>query len=316
MDALTIITQAQRRAGRVDAGFNARCYEFLNEGIARWALTIPWSTLRQTLDIPSDGTSKIVLPEYVASVQWLADKTNNNAMRNRDFWDREATSTYLQESSGAASWWKEAGLQPVYRQPSSASYISVRSDVSEGRSVYLSGISIDTSSSGTAAEKFFVDETLVIADGTGATSSNMYIEIHSVGKTERSDGDLRVVDATGQIARIPDGKFQCAYRTVEMIRKPAAGTIFRAGILLSPPPIYSAGQLPHTSITPEFLVWYVAGLIHKASNQTQEAELCLQRADRIMSQRAYAEKNFGERDWSAIPDSEYWQYENARSWPQ
>jgi hypothetical protein len=315
MDVATLTNQAQQLAGRVDTNWNERTLRFLNEGVERWAQKRPWNSLRKTLTMTADGTRKLVFPDYVLTIAWLTDLTNRDVVNFRESWDREATSQYLGNTTGAAYWWREDGVQPLYKELSAASTLQVRSEASDTYSVHITGLGQDTTQSGTAGENFFIEEVLSASGSGPNTSANTYKEILTIGRTARGNGDVLVTDGTTQLGRIAKNRWTTSYRRAELLRIPSAGTQLRCGVLVRPTPLVETNQVAHHTINPQYLIWYAAGLIHKAMDEQDLGEVCLARADRILDERDYQEEAFGDRDWGSLPDSEYWGSEDTLAWP-
>ncbi len=315
MDAATIILRAQRLAGRVDGGFDERSLEFVSEGVERWALSIPWPTLRFVTTIVADGTRNLVAPDYFRTIRWLADETNQRAIEAKDYWDREFPGQYLSNATGSAFAWREEGIDPVYRQPSALGALTFRSTTSDVYTAHISGISRDTTQSGTAGYEFFREETVNIAGSGPVSSANAYIKVLTVGRNKKSAYDLTISEGSTQLGRLGAGRHTAEYRRCELITIPPAGTNIRVGGIVNPAPITNAAHVPHPSINREYLVWYTAALIHKAQGQFEQGELCQAKAKEILSDRLLQERQAGDRDYGLIPDQAYWNHEELRSWP-
>jgi len=315
MDVATLISQAQQVAGRVDSAFQERTLRFLNEAVEKWALARPWNGLRKTVDVVCDGTRYLVFPDFVRSVRLLTDLTNKKYLDYIENWDRQATHEYLSASTGAVAWWREEGIVPVYSQPATPSYVTVAgASASDVFTVHLAGTGLDTAASGTAGEVFFQEELITVNGTTTATSTRIYKDILSVGKDRLTEGDLSIAVAGTQVGRVAANRWYTPYRRVELLRIPSAGTTLRAGVLCAPPQLHETGQVPHPSINPQYLIWYAAGVIHKAQNETDQAAVCFRQAAELLAQRDYQEQAFSDRDWTSAPDPNYWDYDAASAW--
>lgn len=315
MDAGSIILRAQRMAGRVDPNFDERCLEFLTEAVERWSQAHPWPTMRYVTDVQTTGTRDLVAPDYFQDVIWIADKTHSLPLESSDFWDRTRPGTYLSDSSAQACEWREMSIEPVYRQPTTASVITVRSETSDSYGVSVVGIAQDTTASGTAGEFYVHDELLSVAGSGPASSTAAYTRVLSLGRNKRSAYPLLVSDASGQIGRIGRGQFNAAYRRLELQPVPAAGTTVRMGGLLRPTPVTRATDVPHPSVGREYLVAYVAAQIHKAQGQFEQYQLSKAAADEILGERLVKERTAGDKGHTGLPDLSYWDHEDLRSWP-
>lgn len=315
MNVGELITRAERLAARVDAGFDSRTLQFLNEGVDKWARSMPWPTLRKIVRVVADGTRNLMFPPHVFQVVWLADESNKEALEHRDQWEKQDPSSYLGDSTGAATWWREIGVSPVSSQPSSLSQLTVRTTVSDNFSVHIAGVSIDTTQSGTANYEYFAEEQVNITGSGPQTSANSYLRIMTIGKDDITPGDLLVTVGSTQLARVAKNRYRAEYRNVEFLAIPPAGTLIRAGILERPGPLVSNYQQPHPSIDPEFLVWFAAGLIHKAMNEGELFLACDAKANEILTSRISKEKTHGEEEVQSYPDPAYWNYEDRHTWP-
>lgn len=313
MNAGTLIDYAQQRAGRVDSGYRTRTLNFLNEAMERWAIARPWRSLKRTVDLITDGTRNLVFPDYVAHVVWLLDKSNTNVINYQERWDRDNPGTYLADTSGRSDFWREQEVVPVYRQPTAAAQIAFTSTSSgESFAVHIAGILSDTAASGTAGAEYMGEEICTASGGT-CVSTNIFKNILSVGKTGLTTGYVSGTAGGTELCKMAPNRYSAKYRKVELIAIPTANTEIRAGVILEPPRLTDEAHVPHSSVNNEFLIWYAAGLIHKAQGDTQIGEICMNRAMRIMAQDDQHEKTAGDQDWNAAPDPLYWQSED--SWP-
>ncbi len=315
MDVGTLVTRAQRLAGRVDSGFDSRTIQFLNEAVDHWARAKPWTSMRQTGEFVANGTRELAFPQHVFHVRWIADKTNKRSLDPKDNWDLHDPTKYLGDTNGPASWWREIGIAPITVQPSTPAQIVVRTDQSDTFNVHVAGLVRDTAASGTANYEYFTEEQLNVVGSGPATTTNFFIRVMTVGKTDVTPTDLKVFNGSDLIGRIAANKYRSEYRTVEFLTIPPAGTLLRVGYLEAPNPLTASYQQPHPSINPEYLVWYAAGLIHKAQNEADLGNVCIQRAEAILQDRSYKEEAHGDRDYGAIPDYDYWNHEDRHAWP-
>lgn len=302
-------------AGRVDVNFDERCLEYLTEAVEQWATAHPWPTLRQTATLAADGTRDLIAPDYFRSVVWIADQTNRAAIAAKDFWDREAPNQYLGDTTGGVFNWREQSIEPVYRQPSTLSTVQVRSEVSDTYTVHLTGMGRDTTQSGTAGYEFYQDENLAIVGSGPITSSLSYVRVFSIGRNKRSAYNMLVTDGTNQLGRIAKGRYNAEYRRLELLSIPTAGTLIRMGGILAPAPVVRATDVPHPSISRDYLVAYVAAMVHKSVGQFEQFQLTQRHAEQLLGIRLIQEKTVGDKDYGGIPDPAYWGHEDLRSWP-
>lgn len=312
MEAAAIIERAQRLANRVDVDFDDRCYQFINEALEEFALAHPWSTLHRVITLPCTGDAHLIIPQHVLAVRWMIDETNKYPINPKEGWDREAPDAYVEATVGNAFWWQEIGMVPAIRDGSGP--LSIVCSYSEAGVAYVAGTVENTAYSGTANHYSLLDEQVSFAAATGVTLTNRFVEIATFGKSSRTTGELRLFDSTGLLSVIPPREFSAGYRRLRLLYKPSGGTLIRMGVLQKPPQIYQAGQVLPVQVNPNYVIWYVAGCIHKALGQEQRAALCMQKAIEILDKRIRFENNFGDRDWGASPDSDYWTHEDNMAW--
>lgn len=312
MEAGAIIQRAQRLAGRVDPDFDDRSYQYLNEAMEEWATEFPWSTLHGTLELPADGSQYLYVPNHVLSVRSVMDLTHFSPVEARGSWDREAPVEFVQGSAGPAVWWIEDGLAAAIRQPSGP--LSVVCSATDSSTACVSGLIQNTAYSGTALEFTQFTETISFAAATGATLSTVFYDIQEFGKTERTTGEVRLCDSTGVISAITPAQFSAQFRRLKFLYRPPAGTVMRLQVINRPAPVYLPNHVPHSAIDPNYLIWFIAGLIHKSTGQDQRAGICIARANEILRKRIKVENTHGDRDWTAAPDAAYWTHERMNRW--
>lgn len=306
MNVRTLMTRAQQQAGRVDPGYDARTLRALNDAQEKWALTIPWPGLVRHERFVADGTTELVLPPRVRKIQWLADKTNKKPLDVGGQWDRQFPAPFLDQTSGAAALWRDLGVVPVIRQPSVPSRLSVVAGASDNFTVHITGLAFDTAASGTPLERYFVEDLISVNSTTGHTSTNEYVQVDSYGKDDLTPGDVSLRSVDGVMARLAKNKYRSELRRIELLFKPAAGTLIECEYLTAPQPLASDPQVPHPAVDVEYLVWYAAGVIHRNQNQADLAQEAFAQAEVLLNTRIYQERMHGDTDIQSIPDAAYW----------
>jgi len=312
----TLVTEAQRLAGRVDSDWNSRTKRFLNEAVKQWAIELPWPTLKKIESFYSDGSKTLVLPQRVLTIDWVGDKTNKNPLDAGGAWDRELPATYFGEVSGQALFWKDRGIFATQRDPAAIAPVQLTTTVSEVFSAYVSGLSYDSNASGTADAYYPVEEEVSItADGT-YTTTNSYYQITSIGKNANTTGDVTVADSSGnRLARISKHNYEARYRKIDFLMKPPANTEIQISYYQRPPALVENYQVPPATVDTEYMIWYAASLIDLAQGKDQNSQLKRAHAEAILERRASKERGHGDQDIRSYPEPTYWGNEDEYTVP-
>jgi len=316
-----LIDKAQELADRKDTNWDARCKNWLNEGVEQWARKLPWPTLKQIEDFTFNSrepTARILtLPQYVDKILRVADDTNNRVLRPMANPDLDFPLTHLDNTAGAAFSFRELGLVAVHDQPAAASVLRVQSTVSDVLTVYVAGIALDTAASGTPDARFPAHEELVVGDSSIVSSTRLFVRVDTIGKSkEVALGDILVSTAAdGQLARVYRDDFQPKYRQIELLSAPIGGTVFQIEYLLKAPRMRESNDFAPPAIDSTYLIWYCASMIHTAQGNVQEAAIAFARAEAILEREATFEKNAGDQDYRAFPEQAYWSGEDQYVWP-
>lgn len=320
MNLGNLIDRAQELADRKDTAWDARVRNWINEGIRAWGDTLPWPTLRRIQDFTfnsREDTARILtLPQHTAKVLRVADQTNSRPLIAGNQPDLDLPLMHLQNTSGLAFQWRELGVSATHNQPAVASTINVRSTVSDVHTVYLAGLAMDTSVSGTPDEQFWATEEISVSSSGVHTSSTLFLRLDTIGKSkEVAAGDVIIDDGTDRLARIRKDEFRTEYRQIELIGAPLDGTIFQIEFLLKPPSLRNTNDVAPPAVSSDYLIWYAASMIQRAQSNVQEAEILLGNADEVLDRIAKQEKNAGDQDWRAMPEPRYWANEDQYIWP-
>jgi hypothetical protein len=306
-----LVTEAQRKAGRVDSNFDNRTKRWINEAQERFVISDPHTALRHEETFVADGTIDLFLPSYVKKVLWIADATNKKPVQHHDEWDREAPGSFLDETSGAPSWWRELGYSPVNAQPAAASLVHFDPKSAENVVINITGLAQDTGASGTALERYMVQEQVTCLSGAETPTSALFVKVTSIGKDVLTSDDVVAAYSAGgdPVARVFRNAYRARYRHVKFLTVPAAGTLLRVGFLLEVPEFSDDNQVTHPGIDIDYLTWYAAAMIHKAMNQGDLAEQAFARAEERLQKREFHEKSHGDQDHRMAPDFTYHNFE-------
>jgi hypothetical protein len=306
-----LVTEAERLAGRVDSLFFSRVRRWINEAQEQWATEQPWPQLLREESFTTNGTRSLMLPPRVRTVLWAADQTNQRPLDLMKHWDREFPAAFFGNTLGAAQVIRQMGISAVSRQPATVGPLTFNTLSSDSFSVYVAGLALDTNASGSAEGLYYARETVPIASDGTYTSTTLFSRIDTLGKDDFTPADIQVRDgASNLLARIPRDSYQTQYRQLDLLFIPPAGTQIAVQYLTVPEPLVDNAQVPHSSVDPEYLIWYAAGLIHEAQSEVQQSQIKLARAKEILNRRIHKEKNFGDQDWRALPETGYWNDED------
>jgi len=306
MNLGNLITEAQRLAGRVDADWKSRTRRWLNEAQTQWAMEVPWLTLERVESFVTDGTSELILPSRVLTIRWVGDKTNQRPVDAGGAWDREYPSSYFGNTSGTLLFWRDKGITPLARIPTTTDRIWLQTTASDTFNVGISGLAVDTAASGTPDYFYEVSEQIVVINESAYTSTHDFYQIDAIGKDDFTNGDILIYSGNNQIARLLANEYKTAYRRIEWLKIPPANTELRIAYIARPATLVSDYQIPHPAVDTEYLTWYAASMILTAMNQEDNAAIKRMRADEILRRRAVKERSHGDRDWRAYPEPSYW----------
>lgn len=311
MNFSSIVTEAQRLAGRVDNDWQPRTKRWINEAQEQWAIAVPWPTLVKEEDFTNFGTRSMVLPPRVKGVLRVADKTNAMPLDRAQHWDREAPNQFYGNSNGQGQWWRELGFTSTLRQPAATAVFSCSTPQSCTVNVYVAGLALDTTASGTADQYYFARDVVNVAGSGVYTGTKLFYQIDTVGKDAYTPGDVVVRDGSSNIlARVLADSYRSQYRTIDILPIPVSGTVFNIQYTTAPESLIDTWQIPHTAVDIEYLIWYAAGMIAKAQAQEQQSASCLARAKEILDRRIYKERGQGDQDWRVLPSPDYWGHDD------
>lgn len=312
MDVRTLITEAQRLVGRVDSGWDSRSQRALNLAQRQYAMERPWPSLYRHETFVTDGTARLLLPPRVLSVLWLADKTNKRSLFPDNFFDRNSPNSWLAGTSGGVFRWKEMGFRPSFKQFTAASPSALRFTTSvappSAISVYVSGLAVDTNSSGTPDYLYRAQEYLTVTATGIVSGSILFATLDTIGKDDFTPADIQVWDTSSNpVARIATTEFRSEYREIELLYVPTSGTQIEVGYTSCPPALTTDPQVVHPAVDTDFLIYSAASQLAQEQNQTSISEILAGKASRILERRANHEFGHGEKDLGFQPDPRYWE---------
>lgn len=311
MNLGNLITEAQRLAGRVDSNFLSRTRRWLNEAQEEWALEVPWPTLIREENFLATGQRQLILPPRVKIPLAFGDATNYRPLDMLKHWDREFPGSFYGKTTGAARFVRPMGIVATVRDPATPGYLTVRTDQSDAINLSITGLTLDTTASGTPNYYVQSREVMIIGADTVYTSANQYAIVDSFGKDDVGPGDFTLRDsASNVLAVLNRDAYGSEYRRIDLLHIPPAGTQITVQYLTGPAPLVDMAQVPHPSIDSEYLIWYAAGMLHEGQSEVQQSQIKLARAKEILNRRIHRETGFGDQDWRALPEPGYWANED------
>jgi hypothetical protein len=303
-----IVTQAGRLIGRPDTNFQGTLQDFLNQSIRDWARKRPWASLKRRLTVYATGSRFLILPSFVERPVQVFDVSNIHPVESGGNWDFEFPSALATQTNGIPIEWQDMGTVATISDPSD--YISVESDNSgDTEEIRISGFSHVSEASGTALEYEVVHESIALSGTSAVTSTHNYVEVLTIGKANDTTGKVSVRSGGSLLARLNRYETQARYRRIEFIRVPNSGTQFEITALFKPNELEHDSQTPHPSIEGDFLLWSTAGFGLMSIGERQAGLFYLQKAQAILEQTDFRDKNFGDQFHRMIPIVDAYQAE-------
>jgi len=308
-----LINEIQRLANRVSPSERSRALEALDRAVRKYAMRIPWKSLKRTEEFITDGTRFMVFPDRVAKVIELADKTEQGRIGPEAHFIENYGPTYLSDVAGRPSVWRESGIVPIIAVPSSDTTLTLTASQSEVFDVEIYGRVRDASESGSALELYDVRETVAIVSDAAVQTVNSYVDVRAISKDRSTAAFLHVVDdISGKVvSRVMPQDASPAYRRIEFNVIPGAGRVVLVEYFTPPDRIDSELQALDPAINIDYLVWAGVGDLHWILNETQNAQVAWGKADEILAQEANKERTFGENPESITPDFTYFDLEDV-----
>lgn len=294
-----LIDRIQATADRQDSALRTKTLHALDEAVQWYARRAPWDGLFEPgEDFLTNGSEFLVLPERVARVVRVADRSNSQPVEaGGNDWERYPT--FLQRTAGSTgAEWRPAGQVPVIRQPNSATVVTFSPSVSESFSIYIRGLVRDSNASGTALELYDVLETVVVSSAADVSTTNAYVRIDEISKKYASTANVSVsYDDGAVVGRIPGWSMGPSYQRIQLFNIPAAGTKLSISYKRRPDRLTAEEQVIDPGINVDAIVWRASGNIHWQDQETEAANMAWRKADEIVSQIITEEQSQGDRDY-------------------
>jgi hypothetical protein len=270
-------------------------------------------SLRRTETFVTDGTRFMVFPDRVAKVIEIADKAEQARISPDVHMIENHGAIYLGDVAGRPCVWREAGIVPINKQPTTDTTLTLTASQSEVFNVEIFGMVRDASESGSSLELFRVRETVAVTDDTDNITSNSWVDVTSISKDRSTDAYIQVTDdVSGKVvSRIMGPDANPAYRRIEFETVPGAGRQVVVEYFTHPDRIDSELQPVDPALNLDYLVWMAVGDLHWLLKETQNAQVAWARAEEILAEEANKERTFGENSESITPDFTYFELEDS-----
>jgi hypothetical protein len=302
-----IITEAQQLANRVDASYNPRLLSAVNRAQIHWAERLPWPGLERIETFFANGRRDVVLPDRVNIIITVGDAANNSWVEPGENFEARWDPLFFAGTAGRPCEWRPSGVTPVITQPQTESPLRLLSSQSEALSVLVRGLVRDSAASGTALEFHQEEEVVSLGSSTTEVTSTSFVEILAVEKPHNTVSSLSVFDnVTGAIiGRISPWETVSRYKKLSTPLIVPAGHPLQVRFYAYPPNLTSIDQTVEASVPDDFLVWRTAGDLYMIENMPDAAQLAWAKAEEVLTNSINARRSFGQRDATAMPDSNY-----------
>lgn len=308
MNLGSMVTEAQRVAGRVDAGFDARTRNWINQAFREWQKRVPTQLVTTEQDFTLQGNLDLYLPTQVAKINYVVDVTNKSPVNRTEDWDRRDPAAWIEETGGKAVAWREVGVSPVAKQPSSASQVFFTPQAPEAVVCFVQGLASDTTASNPGMATYLAAEYVTCPSSVETSGSIQFTKIHSISKSAQTSGDITVsyTSAGETVARLFRDDYRSEYRHIQLLNVPTDGTQIRVSYSLYYPPLSDDNQVPPPGVDSDFLIYKAASKIHKAQGQNEDASAAIAMAEAIIRDKTEMEKTKGDQFVDITPDTYYW----------
>jgi hypothetical protein len=309
-----VIDDALLMVNRVDSDYRTRALRAVNRAVLFWADRVPWPALKTYETFIANGTRFLTLPRRVRRVVEIGDISNKIKVRDGAHWAHKYPDEFFVDTADSTPWeWRDGGLVPTIAAPSTDTKLVFQTTASEAMNVNISGWARDSTASGTAMELYEINETVNLG-GTGVTeTTNTYVKIRAIEKTtldSASDLVIRSSTDSAPLARLTSDDRAAAYRQVEFLKVPGAGTQFRVEYYRRPERLVSENVPLEPSIDLDFLLWRTVGDLHWVASQQEAALAAWRKSEGLVQQRILAEKAHGEGNLQVQPDISYFDIED------
>jgi hypothetical protein len=302
MNLLELTTHCQARTGYSDPNYADTWKRFINEAIREFARRQPWAGLEDVITLKTDGTKYLILPHYVDTIISLLNITDENAVNASADWDREATSSYAQGTTGGVTDYTKAGEVPALKNPTG--YVWFKSgDPSDTALVHLSGLVAISGASG-ALETSYKELSIAAAGSTPVTLTSLFTKFFSIGKATNTTGDYVFFDAgnsNAHISLIPAPEYQASFKRLELFMVPDAQKTFWLRFRHKIPALSSNHQAPHPAVRPDYIVQQAISLHLAEQEQYAKSAAAEARAVNVLQAEANKDTNFDEPASQIVP---------------
>jgi hypothetical protein len=294
-----------RKTGRNDSDFRPRIEEAINNAMSSWARILPWPALELPGEVTHVGGKYLYLPGVVNKVVWIMDKTNKNMIRPSDnSWDRDYPTALSEDTQSYAVEFEDTGIWPTMTA-FSGPLAAYSTDASDTLGLYIEGSVVPGGSSFSLApdfNKYRQIEEITIAGQSPVTSSNVFTELFTVGKTADCDGAIILQCGGATVGIISPLENQSTYRRIQLMYQPAAGTVFKYLGYTDPSKLINANQVVPNAVNPEYLAWEAASEILWQLRESERSQLCHREAGKIAEQEIKREQMFGAQGGRVTPE--------------
>lgn len=295
----------QRLTGRNDSGFRDRIEDAVNKAIRTWARILPWPALEEVGEIKHIGGRYVYLPGRVNRLIWLMDIDNDEEIVASDHhWPRNYPSAFSDDTVGSAVEHEDYGISPTVT-PASGPLAVYSTDASDVLGIYVQGDIIPSGSQYSLGDNYFRYEGIeeISTNGqTPVTSSNVFVDVKSIGKTADSDGAIIVQCGGTTIGIIGPLEDESTYRKYALMKIPSSGTNLRYKGYIDPPKLVESNQVLPASINFDFVALKASAHILWQLRETDRARLLRRDAADIAEQHIRREEMFGSGGGRIIPE--------------
>lgn len=301
MNFSEIKTEIKRLTGRNDSDFDDRISKAVNRAMRDWARTLPWDGLKRTVDMTHQGGRTMIFPSEVMRVMWVLDTDNTVAVEAASRqWDREEPYSLATDRTGTAEEWEPGGVSPLHTATTGPLEV-FSSNASDVISLYVQGQARVSGGSG-PLDDYAAGEIIVLAGTTPVTSTNGYVRVDSLCKSDDSNGLITIRALGNMVGLISQFDREPKCQVVRFLDIPSSGTVFRCGVYAEPTPLVAAYQAPHPSVDTDYLIWAACGDIHWQLREGSRATGALRKAERIAANAAGIDKMFGDYGGRVVPE--------------
>lgn len=275
-----LVDRALELIGRNDPSWRTRIRAALSRAVKDFALQYPYPALKSTEIFLASGEPELVLPERVATITTVFDRTNQRQLHPTGNWPGRAPGLYAVETEGNALEYQDVGNSSFISSLATDSALQLAAGASEAFEVRVSGFVRDTNASGTALELQRNFEIMTMG-GTGWTATDtVWARLTGLEKEEGTDTWLRARDPTNSrlLAFIPAGVASASYKTLRFLPVPPAGTEMKIEYFRTPDEITSDDSPVDGAIPQDYLIWKTVGDGLWIAKEQQGAQLAWRKA--------------------------------------